>query len=874
MRTRLGPVLLIPFLGLLFFAELLLHPSQTLYSDYSDLLTLHLPSKHFLVRSWHEHGEIPRWCPYNFAGMPFVHDPQVSAFYPLHLPLYLIPEDQLGAALSWLIVVHVIVAGWCMYAYARYRGLNNTGAFIAALGYMFAGKWLLHVLAGGHYNMAPLAWLPLVLLWLEQAIRKTSIVYASWAGAAFGLIVLGAYPYITLYSGLFVAIWTFGVALEDAGLLSSGEIAVSSAAPSPRVSHSSSLPLWGEPIPSLPPCGGGLGWGGPPTGTRTRRLRACLATWAGMGCWTAIVGVALGAVQLLPAFEASKEASRSAGVSVTAQMLMDGIRSIVGLVGPPLTNEPNCWENRAGLGLLWLALAVAAPAVGTGRVRFQAGVFLFLVAFALGGGMAFQWLPGFRLFRLPSRMLLIAALPAALLAGTTVQALVAEESDTGTLRGHCRRILLKIAGVVVVLAAVFALTLGTQRPDIQVVFHPYWLTLLITLPAALWLMGGRRGQRLRVSVALASTAWIVVLLIDVCSLTLSWVEVRREHEIYKPSPCVSYLRDHALERGRVLDINPVLSESAPNETPLWPGLPAVHEIEPVRGFNPIDILRYKEFLQFITDDDQPLRPLDQMFTGPILGTFPIRNHNLADLLGIRYLLQPADLPLDATVQTAKPERSWMRVFSDPHPTSFNFIPAAASGNDCGLQPLPPYQVYRNQAAAPRAFIVSEAATLPDDRSTVLSTLKATDFTRQVLLEGFHRTTTHHQPPRAAQAVQTSGFRAATIREYSPNRVVIETGGAGGYLVLADIWFPGWECLVDHRPTPIYRANYLFRAVELGDESQLVEFVFSAPSYEWGKFTSALTLVGLLVLSLMAVAVQTRATASVSRAREECYAGAC
>ena len=168
MRTRPWPVLLIPFLGLLFFSELLLHPSQTLYSDYSDLLTLHLPAKHFLVRSWQEHGEVPRWCPYNFAGMPFVHDPQVSAFYPPHLPLFLMPEDQLGAALSWLIVLHVIAAGWCMYAYARYRGLANTGALVAAVGYMFAGKWLLHVLAGGHYNMVPLAWLPLVLLWLEQ----------------------------------------------------------------------------------------------------------------------------------------------------------------------------------------------------------------------------------------------------------------------------------------------------------------------------------------------------------------------------------------------------------------------------------------------------------------------------------------------------------------------------------------------------------------------------------------------------------------------------------------------------------------------------------------------------------------------------------
>ncbi len=693
MRTRPWPVLLIPFLGLLFFSDLLLHPSQTLYSDYSDLLTLHLPAKHFLVRSWQEHGEVPRWCPYNFAGMPFVHDPQVSAFYPPHLALFLMPEDQLGAALSWLVVLHVIAAGWCMYAYARYRGLANTGALVSAVGYMFAGKLLLHVLAGGHYNMVPLAWLPLVLLWLERAIRQTSIVYASWAGAAFGLIVLGAYPYLTLYSGLFVAIWTLGVALEEAGLLSP-----SNAAPS-------------------------------------RQPLTCVAVWAGMGCWTALVGIALSAVQLLPAIEASREASRSAGVDVTPQMLMDGLRSVVGLVGPPLTNEPNSWENRAGLGLIWLALAISAPAIGTGRVRFQTGVFFVLILFALGGATAFQWLPGFRLFRLPSRILLIAALPGALLAGTTVQTLVDRKPGSEKIARHCRQVLLKLAGAVILLAVMFALTLNTQRPDVQVAFHPYWLTLLLTLPAALWLMGAAdKGPRLRrMPIALAPAAWVFLLLVDTCSLTVGWVDVRPESEIYAPSPCVRYLRDRVAERGRVLDINPVASGSAANDTPLWPGLPVIEAIEPVRGFNPMDVLRYKEFLQFITDSDEPLRPLDQMFTGPILGTFPIRNQNLADLLGIRYLLQPAELPLDATVQTPKPHASWACVYSDAHPTSFNFIPASAPDHDCGLQPLPPYHVYKNRTAAPRAFIVPEAAPLPE-QSDVLSILKTTDFSRRVLLE--------------------------------------------------------------------------------------------------------------------------------------------
>ena len=84
-----------------------------------------------------------------------------------------------------------------------------------------------------------------------------------------------------------------------------------------------------------------------------------------------------------------------------------------------------------------------------------------------------------------------------------------------------------------------------------------------------------------------------------------------------------------LGRGRVLDVNPQ-GESA-NCTPLWPGLPMVVEVEPVRGFNPTDVLRYKEYLQFVSDSDDALRPVDRLFTCAQVGTFAVKNPSLASL---------------------------------------------------------------------------------------------------------------------------------------------------------------------------------------------------------------------------------------------------
>ncbi|HJT78120.1 MAG TPA: hypothetical protein VJ739_13030, partial [Gemmataceae bacterium] len=194
MLRRLLPPLALAALGLLFFADLVRHPAEVLYSDYSDVLAQHIPNKRFLVRSFQETGELPLWCPSRFGGEPFVTDIQVALFYPPHWPLLLMPEAWVGVALGWLIVAHVILAGLCMYAYARDQGLGTAGSLVAACGFMFAGKWLLHLLGGGHYVTIGLAWVPLVLLLLERAVRRGSLRYATAAGAAYGLVVLGTQP--------------------------------------------------------------------------------------------------------------------------------------------------------------------------------------------------------------------------------------------------------------------------------------------------------------------------------------------------------------------------------------------------------------------------------------------------------------------------------------------------------------------------------------------------------------------------------------------------------------------------------------------------------------------------------------------------------
>jgi uncharacterized membrane protein YfhO len=87
---------------------------------------------------------------------------------------------------------------------------------------------------------------------------------------------------------------------------------------------------------------------------------------------------------------------------------------------------------------------------------------------------------------------------------------------------------------------------------------------------------------------------------------------------------------------------------------------------------------------------------------------------------------------------------------------------------------------------------------------------------------------------------------------------------GGWLVLTDTYYPGWQATVDGEPTEIVRANFLFRGVRLGAGTQKVEFTYRPRSFWLG---AAAALLGLAVAALaLAVEVWRRARARARRRR--------
>jgi hypothetical protein len=755
LRRLIAPALLVA-LALAFFAPLAAHPTRLLYSDYSDALAQHVPHKRFLARAWQETGEIPLWCPHSLGGVPFVHDPQVGVFYPPNLPLLLVPDRYVGAAFGWLLVLQVIAAGLSAYAYARGEGLGEAGAFVTGAGYMLSGKWLLHLLAAGHTVAAGLAWLPLVALCFERALRRRSPGWAAAAGAPLALVAMGTHPQWTVYAALFLVAWTAGPALE-----------------------------------------GAAGW---------RGVAAGLARWAGLGALTATAAVALGAVQLLPTLEAMglscRYLMRMASVDGNGSGLEAALPAWRALVGPSLRPHPD-WENAAGLGVAWLMAAAAGAVLGGRRVWPRTAACLGVFTFALTGGLAAHELPGLGLLRGPSRMLLLGCLPVALLAGIATDRLPAAVASAAGRR----RLLIALAAVGAA-AVVYTEARLWQVPAGERHFHPYWPALALTVPPLFWAAavpagGLRRGRAL---------LWCGALVADLVALSWPFVHVHSAEHVYPPSPAQEFLAARRGDRGRVLDVycSDLLS-------PLGTGAPVAVNLGlyPVRGYNPLDYFRYKNYLRMITGTTCPGAPFE------IVDGFPLTHRPLVDLLGVRYLLQPADLPPEGG--------GWRVAFRDPNQVaSFNY-PFQ------GMHVLPAYTVYENDQALPRAFVAPRAAPLPAGGER--EALWAADFRETVLVEGCD--------PAAFPSGPGGGFREGRIVDYRPNRVAVEVDGtAPGWLVLTDPWYPGWTCTVDGEERAVYPGDYLFRTVPVPAGRHEVVFRFRPASYLAGRWVTLGALAGL------------------------------
>lgn len=91
----------------------------------------------------------------------------------------------------------------------------------------------------------------------------------------------------------------------------------------------------------------------------------------------------------------------------------------------------------------------------------------------------------------------------------------------------------------------------------------------------------------------------------------------------------------------------------------------------------------------------------------------------------------------------------------------------------------------------------------------------------------------------------------TVVAYAEEQITVRVRAAApGVLVIADTWYPGWEAMVDGRPTDLRRVNLLFRGIPVEAGEHEVTLVYRPASWRTGSTLSllGLALVGLTLLT--------------------------
>jgi hypothetical protein len=544
-----------------------------------------------------------------------------------------------------------------------------------------------------------------------------------------------------------------------------------------------------------------------------REERPEIARLAVLGLGAVVLGLGLGAVQLLPTARLVSGSART--LLPRLQYLRDFPlmpEHLVTALFPNAFGSPAFgdyhgltlfWESCAYLGVVPLALAIWSLRRGGPRPLFLLGLALIALFLALAENnplyLVLQYLPGFNLFRAPARYLLLYSLAVSIMAGWGLDRLRRSRPAPRSWG------LAALAATVIVPTAVLYAIPESQRFSLA----PLGLAGAAALvAAAVGLIAiGARGL---VSPRALGAAALALTVADLWFLEAPLRPMVGPDYYRTPPVVVQQIRRNAgWFRILVWEARPPGSRSAEHRG--WAGGEA-------------DARVYRESLPWGLPMAYGLRSASGVFTfaDPRLGSY-LRS-------------------LNDSVESGEGVQ-----FSDVRPLQVpgvRFLVSARSVSGPGLfrADRDGVSVYRNTTALPRAFLVDRTITVAGGTAAFAS-LRRPEFdpANVAIVES---------PVPLAVAEGEGAVGQVTVESPRPERILVRAfARRPALLVLNERYAPGWEALLDGRPTRLYRADYLLQGVVVPAGTHTAEFRYRAPGLRLGW---AITL--LSVLAVLAVAV--------------------
>ncbi len=235
-RTDLLALAILTAIIALFFIDVLIGTNALFLRDISHY---YYPAKHVL-REIVRGGEFPYWNPLLASGQPMAANPEHEVFYPLTW-LILLPSYDFGFRL--LLVLHIAIAAWTMYALLRSMRTSAFAAFIGALSFALGGVVL------SCLTLLPilfvLAWLPLTCLFTRRFLLHKRPRDFGFAAMSLGLQMLVGEPTTIAQTGFLLGAYAIAIGIRErsarpllrVALISIAALAVAAVMIVPAIDH-------------------------------------------------------------------------------------------------------------------------------------------------------------------------------------------------------------------------------------------------------------------------------------------------------------------------------------------------------------------------------------------------------------------------------------------------------------------------------------------------------------------------------------------------------------------------------------------------------------------------------------------------------------
>ena len=765
----LALVLLAPFL------PILLHPAgRVLGSPRGDNPDMFYFINAFAGACWRS-GSIPLWNPYILLGQPFLGEGQAALFHPLSWLFIALPT---GAALNWIIALSFLLTGLAFYGYLRSLSLAKDAAFCGALVWSFSSVLAARIHAGHLTNLLIFFELPLMLMLWERHRQTGALRPLLGLALTYGLMILAAHPQFLYIFSLFFLCY---VLLQSAAAASAGRAAAREE---------------GKAI-------------------------------ARLGCFV-LLGVGLGAVQLLPTSDFTAQSFRTQASLEFCGSFSFPPENLLTLAAPRFFGfgdaegfgqywgRGNFNEMAGYLGILPLILAASGFFAVPRRRRFAlAGCALLFTLFALGANtplfpLIFRFVPGFSLFRGPSKSFHIVLLCLATFSAYGIEGFL----HPGGAPAERKR----LRGAALAAAALLALTLflfayyipghttpgshwralmgftaavdPDQIPDEDVALAARWtsrellralLFILLAGGALALAWRGKLRPRARLPLVLGLT------LADLLCLFLPLFAQRYDEAITRRPP----------ELDAALQASPYPPRVLAPQLP--PNASMVYGFSSPSGYVGAPLERYNTFINALHD------------------------------------LPPEAPEVSAQVTAYSPELRFLAFDAQLLPPEQ--APAAAPA----LARIAGGALVRQPEPFPRAFLAATPHACADEQEAVQYILKAGPA---LVASPAVEPGALALPPAAPLAADEQ----VRITAFSPNRVELEAKAAQPrVLVLAEAYERNWKAVVNGQPAPVFPANSLFRGVIVPEGTSRVVFVYQSAAFHLGAAISLFALFDALAL---------------------------